>query len=156
MSQRLLAAFLAVAPVVCAQRHVDPRYTYYRVICVVPLAGQGTKADPIRPMYAPTASDMAAAETAAEAAAAAAATAGAAAPVRTDIIAYAQQISDDGKYAIVEFVAQSRTAFQAIFNDTSNVAVLFEKGKSKKEDIEKALQKYSKNFSLDSFGVVMP
>jgi len=69
MNYRLLAGLLALAAVVPAQRRVDPRNTYFRVICIVPLTGQGTQADPKRPAYAPTAATMAAAQTAAAAAA---------------------------------------------------------------------------------------
>jgi hypothetical protein len=156
MTQRLLAGLLALAAVVCAQRRVDPRNTYYRVICVVPLTGQGTKDDPKRPMYAPKLSDMMAADSGAQTAQAAAAKAGAPVPVRTDILAFTQQLSDDGHYALVEFVAQDRAAFQAIFADSTNVKVVFEKGKSKKADIEKELHKYRKDFNFDNFGVVMP
>lgn len=54
----------------------------------------------------------------------------------------------------MEFVAQDRAAFQAIFNDKS--ITVFEKGKDKKDDIEAAIRKYRKDFNLDLFGVVMP
>lgn len=155
MSQRLLVGLLALTAVVCAQRRVDPRNTYYRVICVVPLTGQGTKDDPKRPMYAPKPSEMADAESAAQAAQTAAGAAGKPMPVRTDILAYTQQLSDDGKYALVEFVAQHPAAFQTVLADKS-IKVIFEKGKSKKDDIEKELKKYKHDFNLDGFSVVMP
>ena len=53
MTQRLLVGLLALAAVMCAQRRVDPRNTYSRAICVVPMTGSGTPADPRRPQYAP-------------------------------------------------------------------------------------------------------
>jgi len=62
--------------------------------------------------------------------------------------------SDDGRYAIAEFVAYNRSAFQAIFNDKS--ITVFEKGSATKAAIEAALQQYRKSFSLDQFGTVMP
>jgi hypothetical protein len=41
-----------------AQRHpVDPSERYYRLICLVHLAGSGTLADPFRPEYVPDAAD---------------------------------------------------------------------------------------------------
>jgi hypothetical protein len=53
MTQRLLTGLLMLAGVVYAQHSVDPRNTYHRVICVVPMIGSGTAADPKRPEYAP-------------------------------------------------------------------------------------------------------
>jgi hypothetical protein len=100
---------------------VDPRNTYYRVIAVVPLsAGSGTPDDPKRPKYAPWPPSRS----------------------QTGIIAYSQQLSDDGKLALVEFVARDRAAFQAIFNDKT--IRFFEKGKSKRQDIETELKKYKR------------
>ncbi|MBZ5580976.1 MAG: hypothetical protein LAQ30_02020 [Acidobacteriia bacterium] len=97
MHRKLAALLLTLAAVVCAQRRVDPKNTYVRVICVVPLVGGGTQADPKRPMYAPWPLPST--------------------PPRTGIIAFAQQISDDGKYALAEFVARDWSAFSAILSD---------------------------------------
>src|ERR1700691_4465124 len=97
MTQRLLIGLLMLAGVVCAQRSVDPRNTYHRVICVVPMIGSGTAADPKRPLYAPAP--------------------GIALP--NGIIGFTQVPSDDGKSAIVEFVARNRSAFHAILADSS-------------------------------------
>jgi hypothetical protein len=155
MTQRLLVGLLALAAVVCAQRRVDPRNTYYRVICVVPMVGQGTQDDPKRPMYAPKPSETAAAQSTAERAASTAKNAGKPVFVRTDILAYTQQPSDDGKFALVEFVAQDPAAFRALLGDR-DVKAAFDKGKHKKEDIEKELKKYKHDFTLDNFGAVMP
>lgn len=134
MTYRLLAGFLALASVVYAQRRVDPKMTYQRVICVVPMVGQGTADDPRRPMYAPWPP--------------------APNPGRTGIIGFGFQVSDDGQYALVEFVARDRAAFSEILNDKQLKA--FEKGKDKKDDIEKELKKYKKDFDIEHFGVVMP
>jgi hypothetical protein len=130
----LVFLFLVLAAAVSAQRRVDPRHTYHRILVVVPYAGSGTAADPVRPKYAPAVF--------------------AAAPLRTDIIGYVQVISDDGAHSIVEFVARDIAAFAPILGDTS--LQVFEKGKDTKEAIETALKKFKKDFSLDSFGVVMP
>jgi hypothetical protein len=51
-------------------------------------------------------------------------------------------------------VARDRAAFQAIFNDKT--IKFFEKGKSKKQDIETELKKYKKDFDLNKFGTVVP
>jgi hypothetical protein len=135
MFQRLATGLLMLAVVACAQRRVDPKNTYHRVICVVPLIGTGTAADPRRPQYAPL---VTAAHTA----------------LPTDIIAFTQVPTDDGTFAIVEFVAQDRKAFLTIFAD-ANVTT-FEKGVASKAAIETALQKVKKGFSLDQFEVTMP
>ena len=134
MARRLFGVFLALASTVCAQRRVDPRNTYHRVICVVPLIGHGTPSDPRRPQYAPWPP--------------------ATGKSRMDIISFSHLVSDDGKFAIVEFVARDGAAFAAIFNDHS--LRVFEKGVHKKDDIEAELKKFKKDFSLDKFGMVMP
>ncbi len=126
--------FLLVAGSSVAQRKVDPKNTYSRVICVVPVVGSGTPTDPRRPQYAPWPP--------------------AANPPRTGIIAYSQQLSDDGRFALVEFVAWERSAFQPLLNDKT--VTVFEKGKDSQAAIEAALKKFRKSFSLDQFGTVMP
>jgi hypothetical protein len=47
----VVMCFAATLP---AQHRVDPRYSYHRVIAVVPLVGSGTAQDPIRGKYVPT------------------------------------------------------------------------------------------------------
>jgi hypothetical protein len=131
----ILLGLLLTASICAGQRKVDPRYTYVRIICVVPIVGQGTAADPKRPQYAPAAAVQGM-------------------PGRSGIIGFAQQISDDGKYALVEYVARDKAAFQAILSD-KQVKVFF-KGTDKKDDIEKDLKKYKKDFDLNKFGLVMP
>lgn len=64
-------------------------------------------------------------------------------------------MSDDRTHVLVEFVAHDRSAFSAIFND-KQVNVLFEKGKSKKDDIENAPRKFKKDFDLTKFGTELP
>ena len=117
------------------QRRVDPKNTYVRIICVVPITGTGTAADPRRPQYAP-----------AVAAAPNLATPG--------IIGFMHQTSDDGKFALVEYVAKSQAAFAPILSDKQ--IKVFVKGKDKKSDIEAELKKYKKDFDLNKFGLVMP
>lgn len=122
MTQRLLTALLMLATAASAQHRVDPRNIYHRLIVVVPLVGQGTQADPKRPQYAPAppaaaVSQTPAAPTAPKATTSApGAVASASAPT---ILAYMHTLSDDGKYAITEFVAQDMAAFQSILNDKS-------------------------------------
>src|SRR5213080_3791915 len=105
MEKRLTIVFLGLACVVHAQRRVDPKNSYVRVIGVVPIAGKGTADDPRRPQYAswPPSQDP------------------------NGIVAFFFQPSDDGKFAVVEFVGRTRSAFQALFNDKS--IQLFEESK---------------------------
>ena len=116
-------------------RNVGSRNAYERVLVIAPLIGKGTVADPKRPMYAPLATEMSD-------------------PKRTGIIGYTYQVSDDGKTALVEFVARDRSAFKGILGDITVKA--FIKGKDKPKDIEAEFKKYKKTFSFDNFGVRVP
>jgi hypothetical protein len=58
---------------------------------------------------------------------------------------FSYQLSDDGLYALLELVARDRSAFAAILSD-SRALKKFEKGKDKKEDIDKELKKFKKDF----------
>jgi len=131
---RLTAGLLALACVAAAQRRVDPRNTYEPAICVVSVVGTGTMKDPKRPQYAPWPPT------------------GAKSP--NGIIAFSHQVSDDGTFALVEFVARDRSAFQQILADKS--LKVFDRKKDKKDDIEKELKKYKHDFDISKFGTVMP
>jgi hypothetical protein len=128
----VLAAQIAVAQLPSRTR-VSPRNMYERLVTVVPIIGSGTYADPKRPMYAPLPSQMNPTS-------------------RKGILAYSSQTSDDGKYALVEFVAQDQAAFKDIIADTA--IKHFRKGKDKPADIVTELQKYKKDFDFNHFGVV--
>jgi hypothetical protein len=132
MSWKVWIEIVLLTGALSAQHRVDPRNTYSRIICVVPLTGTGTPADPKRPKYSPW-------------------------PPSQDpngIIAFTFRPSDDGQLAVVEFVARNRAAFQAILNDKSVVS--FEKGKATRGDVETALRQHRKDFDMDTFGTVMP
>jgi hypothetical protein len=130
---------LTTASPVFSQHRVDARLTYERLWCVLPLIGTGTLADPKRPLYAPLPAAMNAAS-------------------RTGIIGFTFVFSDDGKFALVEFVARDRSAFQNILADvaTSVTSKAFLKGQSKREDVEAEFKKQKKDFDFNSFGVRMP
>ena len=64
--------------------------------------------------------------------------------------------SVDGSMALVELVARDRSAFSAILADKSPNVKVFEKGKHKKDDIEKEFHKYKKDFDLDDLVVNVP
>ena len=134
MCQRLIIILLFPS-LFFAQRRVDPKYTYSRVIAIVPIVGTGTASDPRRPQYAPLLSTGPN-------------------PNQAGIIGYMQQLSNDGKLALVEFVARDRSAFSAILADKT--IKVFIKGKDKKGDIELELKKYRRDFDLNNVGLVMP
>lgn len=114
---------------------VDPHNTYSRIIAVVPILGSGTKADPRRPKYAPWPP------------------VNPSAVARNNIIGFSHITTDDGKSAIVEFVARDRSAFQTILADKS--ITVFEKGKDTQSDIETALQKVKKDFTLNKYSMAV-
>jgi hypothetical protein len=124
---------LILAAALAAQRRVDPRNSYHRVVGVLPLVGSGSANDPVRPKYAP-----------------AVASAG---KTNGGIIAFAFELSDDGKLAIAELVAVDRVALAAVLADQSAGVVVFEKGRVPNNKIESAVRQYRKDFSMDKFGV---
>lgn len=144
-------------PVVCllvsvgsafAQHRVDRLNMYQRVIAIVPMVGQGTEADPRRPLYAPTASAVASG--AASLASAASANVGSPSAA---ILGYTMVESDDGMFALVELVALNQSAFQTILADSTIQTFL--KGRDSRQAAEAAFQKLKKGFSIATFGVRM-
>ena len=138
---RWMAALLATALCLPAQHKVDTRQLYERLYCVVPMVGTGTWADPKRPLYAPSPAQMNPAS-------------------RTGIIGFTHVLSDNGQFALVEFVARDAKAFDRILADVSlnlNTSVkAFRKGKDKREDIEAEFRKHKKDFSFEHFGLRAP
>src|SRR5579862_7170059 len=95
----------AAIPVVCllasigaaiAQPRVEWMNRYERVLAIVPVAGSGTAADPKRPQYVPVLSEDTPSTT-------------------TPFLGFAVVFSDDRKFALVEFVARSGSAFKAFW-----------------------------------------
>lgn len=125
------AAAPTLAPL--SARRLTPETAFTRVYCVVPFVGAGTFADPKRPMFAPAPPTTAAALD------------------RTGIIAYQYQTSDDGNYALVEFVAVSRSGLAPILSSTLPNVVFFLRGNATTQQIETEFQKYKKNFTFSKF-----
>lgn len=123
-----------------AQPRVDARNMYERVLAIVPMVGKGTLEDPKRPLYAPAPYTKASTD-------------------RTGILGFTFVLSDDGRFALVEFVARDRSAFQGILSDAktpaSNVQA-FVKGVDKREDAEAVFKRFKKDFDITTFGVRMP
>lgn len=82
-----------VTPAVFSQQQpVDPTNMYERLFVVVRMVGKGTLVDPRRSMYAPVPTTVNP-------------------TLRSGILGYSQVVSDDGNFALVEFVAKDRAAF---------------------------------------------
>ena len=139
VAEVLMVFFALIAPASGQQPRVDPRNMYERVAAIVALQGSGSFEDPVRPMYTPLPSALRAA---------------AASRTRTGILAFTYVLSDDGKHALVEFVARDRAAFQQILADPSVKSFL--KGRDTRADIETEFKKYKKDFDFTHFGVRMP
>lgn len=129
-----VCAFLFLSPAK-GQHRVDPRNMYERVVAAVPWTGEGTLADPRRPLYAPAQSELNPAS-------------------RAGILGYQCVESDDKQLALCEFVAADRHALLPILSDRNIKAFL--KGKDKMDDVVKEFKKLKKDFDVTKFAVVMP
>jgi hypothetical protein len=61
------------------------------------------------------------------------------------------QVSDDGKSALVEFVAATRLDLLPVISSTAVGVAVFERGAATQTQIEAEFQKYKKNFTLSMF-----
>jgi hypothetical protein len=118
---------------------VDPGQMYYRIYARVPIVGTGTKGDPKRPMFAPVTPQTAPSGPAAAAA------------VHTGILGYTMLISDDGNWALCEFVGATPKDLQVITSAAGPNVVVFERGTSTVAQIEADFQQYMKGFTFASF-----
>lgn len=126
-------------------RRVDPSQMYERILCIVPIVGKGTSEDPRRPKFVPTAEEKAATRSAVKE--------GEEQLPDMGIIAFGFQESDDGKYAIVEFVARSRAAFKEIVESRDPDIKVFRKDRMAKAELSNELKKVKKDFDIEKFAV---
>lgn len=133
-----------------SQQPVSLRNTHERVLCIVPMVGRGTEDDPRRPLFAPTeaerATERAIQQVSEETAAAS----------RKGIVAYTFQESEDGKTALVEFVALDRESLSPILESKRTDIQVFVRGQAKKADVEAAFRQYKRSFDADGFRVNVP
>ena len=115
---------------------------YERIICVVPLVGAGTLDDPKRPLFAPVAGD------ASQALPSHSKSKGFLDPAT--IVSYQSVLTDDGKQAIVMFVARDRAALQPILGNNLGLQV-FDLRSTSPDTLLKALRLMKKNFDLTVF-----
>jgi hypothetical protein len=119
-----------------AQQRVDSLLSHERLLCIVPMVGAGKPDDPKRPAFAPRPGE-------------------ADPKSRTAILGYTYRPSDDGQWALVEFVARDRAAFRNILADARSKSFL--RGKATRTQVETEFRKLRKDFDLSSFrGVALP
>ena len=129
-------AFLGVClliPALGRSQQPDHTVVYPRLICIVPMIGSGTMQDPRRPLLSPNPQDSV--------------VAGAQLNESSRIIAFQSVPTDDGKAAVVMFVARSYAAFLPILQD-ARVIRNFERNRWSEDDLIRELRKYKKNFDL--------
>jgi len=119
-----------------------PTDPHEHIYAIVPIVGAGTVTDPKRPMFAPA---QGVRSEPADNAIAASRT------PRTGIIGYHAEISDDGKSAIVEFIAPSLNDFKEILATSDSRIQVFRRGVQGKEVIEAAFKAQKKDFAFDRF-----
>ena len=116
-------------------------------LCIVPMTGAGTYEDPRRPMYAPKGPlhipQMALIDGAQPGS-------NDKQPLSKGILGFSYVVSDDGQFALAEFVAADRAAFKEILRD-SNVKG-FIVGKTPRANIETEFRKYKADVNLDRLG----
>ncbi len=106
-------------------RKVDPHFTHERIIAIVPMVGAGTAKDPKRPLF----SDL------------------------PGITGFTAELSDDGRTALVEFVAKDRSQLNGLVNSGQR---LERKDSPGKDAILQEFKTYKRNFKPDRFGLAIP
>jgi hypothetical protein len=132
---RVVALLTLSLTALFAQNRVSPEMMYHRVWAVVPLIGKGTPDDPRRPMFVPSRAEQAVKAKSGD---------------RSGIMGYSMQVSDDGNFALVEFVGATPADLKFIVNSVVPGVKAFERGTAKKEDIEAEFKKYKAAFTLNS------
>ena len=138
---RCVALLLLLINTLFAQNRVSPEMMYHRVWAVVPLIGSGTPDNPKRPMFTPSRAEQAAKLKNGD---------------RSGVLGYSMQISDDGQFALVEFVGATPADLKFIVNSQAAGVKAFERGIATKAQIEAEFQKYKNGFALSSFAGAVP
>ncbi len=119
--------------------NVDPTRYGETVLAVVPMQGAGTATDPRRPLFAPNFNDPRQRPD----------------PKSPNVIRSARFIpSDDGRFAIVEFVAKDRRGLQPILNHGRADVIVFEPRRNRAHDkaaVEPQIRRFKRDFDFDAF-----
>lgn len=128
---RLITLILILAAMpLAAEKPMDKRDRYERLVLVVPLVGAGTRDDPRRPLFVPARPDAS----------------------RDGLISFHYEISDDGMSAVLELVAASKSAFAPMLNQSRADVKVFEPGKVTKDEAEREIKKIKKDFDIEKLG----
>lgn len=139
----LLALFCLVFPLT-AQEKVSARFTYHRVICVVPLVSDsGTKVT--HPDFGSISLNSASESQGA----------GQASSAEEGILAFYSETSDDGHWALAEIVAKDRSVLLPLLSDKRPGVWAVEKGTVPRSVIEAHLRQFKKYIDIDNFGAVV-
>jgi hypothetical protein len=114
------------------------------------MIGKGTEEDPRRPLFAPADADRATERAVQQVSEETAAVS------RKGIIAYTFQESEDGKTALVEYVALDRESLAPILDSKRADVQVFVRGQARKAEVEAAFRQYKRNFDTDRFRVNVP
>ena len=135
----MAAGCLVLLMAVGAQaQKVDPHFTYFRVYCVIPLAGTGGVGDPLRPSIIPAAGIAPGQE----------------GPQQTPkILGFYHEVSDDGKWALAEIVFGDHSSAQNMVREQQGTGWAVEKGAIPLIEVQAVFRKYKKNVDMTRFGV---
>ena len=123
-----LMAIIAIPSLLLAQaqfRKVDPQLTHERIIAIVPMVGAGTIKNPKHPLY----SDL------------------------EGLTGFTAEISDDGRFALVEFVAKESKFLTPLANSGQRQE---RKDSPNKDAVLEEFKRYKRNFKPERFGLAIP
>ena len=106
-------------------RKVDPQLTHERITTILPKVGAGTLKSPKRPLY----SDL------------------------EGLTGFTAEISDDGRFSLVEFVAKESKHLVPIANSGQRQE---RKDSPNKDAILEEFKRYKRNFKPERFGLAVP
>lgn len=113
-----------------AQQKVELRDFGERVVCIVPVVGEGTPKDPKRPLFVPLpGKEM----------------------EESGILSFSFELASNGQVALVEFVAKDRSALKPILESKRTDIKVLERGKFTKEDLEREFRQHKPDFDADKF-----
>lgn len=123
---RALTLVVCLAAMSHGQIRLDHTQLYEVALVIVPLTGAGTDKDPRRPALIPGEGQDRLPE---------------------GLVSWSWQAGDDDKVAILEIVARNKETLRKLTQDV-RVNRVFERGKDKREDVERELKLVKRTFSL--------
>jgi hypothetical protein len=68
-----------------------------------------------------------------------------------EITGFSYVVSDDGRFALVEFVARDKRAFDGLMGSGRADVKVFRRGRARKEEVEQEFRKHKKDFDWERF-----